>query len=59
MVQLEFATDKETSCDTCIWFNHYAMFCMRQESNTGNNKNPKIPNPDAWTCPRHRNKKDF
>lgn len=59
MIKLSFAEDEESSCKTCIWFNDFAKFCMKQESNTGNNPNPTIPNPEAWTCEMHRNRKDF
>lgn len=50
MIKLEFATDIRKSCKTCIRFHKEGQFCMIQESNTGGNPHPPIPNPDAWTC---------
>ena len=50
MIKLEFATDIQKSCKTCIRFHKEGQFCMIQESNTGSNPHPPIPNPEAWTC---------
>ena len=50
MIKLEFATDIRKSCKTCIRFHKEGQFCMIQESNTGGNPHPPIPNPEAWTC---------
>lgn len=50
MINLEFTTDETKSCKHCYYFNQEGKYCEVQESHTGSNSHPPIPNPEAWAC---------